>query len=187
MIGNHIEISPDLLSHPDMAVSEEGDARFIMPPNLLKEKVGSGGLPLSVIQRADEVIRDTEIDFTPTAQILMRGIENALKTAEQDGMRTRTHITLLSGPIMQMKANCGMFGYPLLSDIAAISLGFLENVVVLDDDAMAVIRAHIKTMTIVLAQGLRGHGGKQGIHLIAELRKVCDRYYRRYDIKPNFP
>lgn len=164
----------------------EDDASFFSPPNNLRQKVGTGGLPATIIRRAEEVVADNKIDFTPYAQAYLVMTEKALQKARDDRMRTRIHINALLRPLMQIKANCAMFGYPLLTEVAAIAQSFLDNIASLDDDALDVIDAHVKTIQIILQHELRGDGGRQGENLMNELDSVCERYYKRRNIQPVF-
>lgn len=82
---------------------------------------------------------------------------------------------------MQLKANGGMFQYQLISEIAALALHFLENVETVNDDALQVVDVHAKTIHIIIANDLKGDGGKEGYALVKELEKACKRFFGKYN------
>ena len=58
-------------------------ARFYNPPNTLKEKVGTGGLAKDILDQAQKLLEENNIDFEPIALIYMdalrRGLDRAYK------------------------------------------------------------------------------------------------------------
>ena len=91
---------------------------------------------------------------------------------------------MLSRPVMELKGNGGMFGYRLITEIADIVLNFLENISELNEDVFEILEVHQKTLKIIIANKLAGDGGRVGKELAQELFKACNRYYKKYDIKP---
>src|SRR6185436_4324826 len=90
-------------------------AEFIKPLNILKSKVGYGGLGDDILSKAQVLLENNTVDFQPLAEMylanMMRGIEHAKNPPkETDGE------ALIAGmlyPAMQLKANGGMFRYHL--------------------------------------------------------------------------
>jgi len=82
-------------------------------------------------------------------------------------------------PIMELKANGGMFKYDLVGKLAGIMLSFLEHISEFNSDALEIINAHEKTLSLIIAKTMNGNGGDLGKTLITELEGACDRYYRK--------
>ncbi|MCB9980689.1 MAG: hypothetical protein H6863_06100 [Rhodospirillales bacterium] len=158
---------------------------YIKPPNYLKQKVGNGGLPESILIAAQELIENTEIDFSPYVKNFLNLIDATIEKTVQSSFRTHDHVTALIYPVMQLKAHGGMFRQPLISEIAANALYFLENIYVLDDDAIEVLRAHQKALIPITNNRLIGYGGTSGKNLVKELHKLCERYYKKHNITLN--
>lgn len=153
--------------------------RYITPPHRIKHKAGTGGISEALIERAQFHIETVEIDFEPEARRFLNAIEDIL--ARHKTRAPPHEAAPLIGPIMQLKANGGMFRYQLISDVADIALTFLESLSVLNNAALEVIGAHVHTIKIILAHKLKGDGGREGFTLIQELEKACQRYYKKYD------
>ncbi len=157
-------------------------AKFITPPNALKKKAGSGGLPESILKNAQNVMNHFENDFRPEARKLLKTFTLALMESEL-ALRTQTTTAnrdSLIFPIMQLKANGGMFKFNLLSDVADICLQFMENLEHYNRDALDVIRIHEHTIEVIISRNLRGNGGDEGYSLVQELHKACLRYLKKY-------
>jgi hypothetical protein len=157
-------------------------AEFIRPPNLLKAKVGSGGLSAEILDKAQALLEDNVIDFRPLADLylasLMRGIEYARGV---DGRGdTEEVISHMLYPAVQLKANGGMFHYQLVTAIADRLVQFLEVIVMPDIDAIEIVLAYHTTIRAVAMGGVTGDGGTHGAELIAALDDACHRYFEKY-------
>ena len=158
-------------------------ARFINPPNLLKQKVGGGGLPKEILEQSQNVIENTTLNFKPYAEGYLKQFSSASDIVMKEPERFRELKDTLINPMMQLKANGGMFRYDLLSDVADIALYFLETIQDLNNDAGEVLVAHQNTLYAIISNELKGHGGSAGDALIKELERVCARYFKKHPIE----
>jgi len=156
-------------------------AEFIKPPNLLKAKVGSGGLGDDILIKAQELLENNAVDFLPLAEIYLAALLNALEHARKNQGEDAEHlITKMIYPAMQLKANGGMFHYPLITSIADRLVRFLEVLEVPDVDALEIVDAYHTTMRAVILGKVTGTGGRHGDELIAALDSAGTRYFQRY-------
>ncbi|MCB9991834.1 MAG: hypothetical protein H6867_10805 [Rhodospirillales bacterium] len=157
-------------------------AEYIKPPNTLKAKVGSGGLSEQILQKAQALLENNSVDFQPLAEMylssLMRGIEIATDpNTESD---TESLISGMLYPSMQLKANGGMFHYPLVTNIADRLVQFLEVIEEPDIDAVEIVLAFHTTIRAVIIGKITGTGGRHGDELMGALNEACTRYFERY-------
>lgn len=149
--------------------------RYIKPANKLRQKMGYGGIAKESLKEAQEHLETAEMNFKHFAgkhlDNLTAAIKDAAKTKDKDS---------LALPIMQLKANGGMFRYDLISDIANIALRFIDNIEELDKDAIVVVKAHENTMRTILAMDMRGNGSNEGYALVKELDMMCRRYFSKH-------
>lgn len=160
-------------------------ANFIDPPNILRQKVGYGGVVPDVIEKAQAYIQSNKTDFRPIAVDILERFETLVERAAREKAYDKSMINEITGPIMELKANGRMFRFSLLSEVAEILLNFLENIPHLDDDTFEVMAAHKNTIEVILKNNLSGDGGKEGLALSKELYAACTRYYRKHDITPS--
>ncbi len=167
-----------------MANNQNSVAKFITPPNVLKQKVGVGGIDESILDKSQQFIENTNLDFGPIANDFLKEFSSHIKKASDGKTNPDKAKDNMVGPIMQIKANGGMFRYQLLSDVADICLQFLEGIEGLNKDALEVVIAHEKALEMILKHQLRGDGGGEGYALVKELDKACRRYFKKHKKKP---
>jgi hypothetical protein len=157
--------------------------RYFKPPNILKNKVGSGGIDEYLLEKSQEFINNTEFDFVPYALDSLKQLSNSAKEATESNDDFATAKEKMIMPVMQLKANGGMFRYQLVSDVADIALQFLEAVDAINKDTLQVLQAHQNTIHIIINNKLKGDGGSEGYALIQELHKACQRYFEKHKPK----
>ena len=81
-------------------------------------------------------------------------------------------------PVMQLKAQGGLFHYPLISEISHIIIDFLENIPGLDEIVMDITEAYRKSINAIVSAQLKDQNTAHGKSLHIELDKVCNRYYK---------
>lgn len=157
-------------------------ADFIRPPNLLKAKVGSGGLTDDVLTKAQKLLENTGINFQPLAEMYLQTLEKAIDSARQRGpdFDPEAAITAMLYPAVQLKANGGMFHYPLVTSVADKLVQFLEVLAEPDDDALEIVAAFHTTVRAIVTGRVAGDGGRYGMELMAALSDACLRYFDRF-------
>lgn len=157
-------------------------AEILRPPNTLKAKVGSGGISEAILDKAQALLENNVVDFQPLAdmymQSMMKAIENA--QANHDKQDTETLIAGMIYPAVQLKANGGMFHYPLVTIMADRLIQYLEVIVEPDLDALEIVLAFHTTLRAVIMGRITGTGGRHGQELLAALNDACMRYFERY-------
>ena len=157
------------------------DAKFTMPENKVKKKVGSGGIPDVILQRAEVVMKENHhIDFYPFAEKYLSNIEKSLSQLVKDQYDSPKNMNIISDNIMHLKANGGMFGYMLVSYIADIALNFSDNQKTLNEDFVKIIKAHNTTVRLIISNKLKGDGGEGGSALKDELYNAIMRFNKKH-------
>ncbi|NCT40044.1 MAG: hypothetical protein GW778_00060 [Alphaproteobacteria bacterium] len=156
-------------------------AEFINPPNRIKEKVGSGGISDDILEKAQALLENNTVDFEPLAVMylnaLMAGIE---KSKDSDPADDKEYlISTMLYPAMQLKANGGMFHFPLISEIADRLIQFLEVINEPDLESIEIVLAFHTTMRAIIHGKIMGNGGDHGRDLLKALNKACVRYFEK--------
>ncbi len=161
-------------------------AEFIKPPNILKSKVGSGGLSQSILAKAQTLLENNTVDFRPLGEMyldqLQDGVEQGvldLKSPQEERASER-FIRIMLYPSMQLKANGGMFHYPLITTIGDKLVQFLEVIEIPDIEALEIVQAFHTTMRAVLLGQIKGDGGRYGAELVQALDDACHRYFTKF-------
>lgn len=158
-------------------------AEFITPPNTLKLKAGSGGLDEKIIAKAQEMIDNSEVDFLPLGQRYLTALQEGIRMTEarRGEVEDETLIATMLYPAMQLKANGGMFGYPLITSVAGRLIRFLEHLREPNQDALDIIYGFANSVQAIMLLGEKTqevyeHGGE----LSDALDDACARYFEKY-------
>jgi len=156
-------------------------AEFIKPIDSLRSKVGYGGLSEAILDKAQALIENNTVDFQPMAEIYLDTMMRGIETAGRAGNRDEREIAIgrIINSTMQLKANGGMFRYPLVTRISDKFIQFLEVIAVPDKDAIEIMMAYYTTIRAVLMARITGTGGKHGEDLLNALDSACLRYFSR--------
>jgi hypothetical protein len=160
--------------------------RIIKSIPLLQAKIGSGEIDDQKIEKMQKIMDETAVDFAPMAAELLKVLATAIEKAKARAGNDQALITLMTDPVMQIKANGAMFGYALVGNLANIVLHFLENIDSIDDTVIEIVEAHYKTLTMIVNNKLSGSGGDHGAQLEKELRDACSRYFARRGTEISF-
>lgn len=159
------------------------NAEVIFPPNALKAKVGSGGIDEKLIIKAQKVIEDSKVDFMPIGQRYLVSLEEGARTTRDNRGRIDDEglIATMLYPAMQLKANGGMFGYPLITSVAARLIRFLEQIRETNEDVLVVVKAFTDALHAILHMGESNKKVIQhGDDLYVALDDACQRYFEKY-------
>lgn len=156
--------------------------RVLKASRALQIKAGTGEIEAERIERAEVVIEKNAEDFGPIAKEFLDRLLHGIETARKEGSDYSKNNTLKAGmtqPVMELKANARMFKYDLVTSLANIMLGFLENVRDLDKDAIEIVGAHHKTLSAIILKKMKGDGGANGALLQTELEDAVQRYFSK--------
>lgn len=154
-------------------------AKIIKADYSLLAKVGSGPLDEKLVQRCQKVMDSNTVDFTPLANEFLEKLKAAINDTKSGKLSKDKAIEAMSGPVMQLKGNAATFRYELIGNLANVMLSFLESITVLDDDVLAIVDAHHKTLSAIVLKKMSGTGGSSGKLLEDELKGACKRYFSR--------
>lgn len=146
---------------------------------LLKDKVGSGNIDEKTIQKCNHIVANNGFDFAPHAKSVLDRLYTTIEKAKAQHISIDEANEQMTECIMQLKANAPMFGYDLVGQLAGIMLNFLESLKTLDKEAIDIVSAHHKTLSIIINKNMKGDGGEIGKKFQQELQKACARYYKR--------
>lgn len=154
-------------------------AEFITPPNKLREKVGYGGISEERLNQAQEIIEENAFDFREMAEGFLADLKEGIDKSyeELNGKGPEELISLMLLPAMHMKANGGMFHYPLISRISDTLVQFLEVIREPDRDSLEIVLAFYHTLMMIVRGQIQGRGNRKEEELFYTLEKACYKYF----------
>lgn len=154
------------------------DAKFVTPPNVMKQKMGSGGIDTNALAMAQKSLKSNTVNFKPIGIALVNALDEGLQNSKTGNVSSEAAIEFMLYPSVQLKAQGDLFHYPLVTRIADILVNFLETVEGTDKDVFEIVESHITAITFVLMNNITDDGGAHGKELRESLIDVCDRYYK---------
>ncbi len=159
----------------------EDKVEIINPPNTVKTKVrvgGPGAVDASTLDRAEQAIAGMADQYLDWVQEDLKRIDAAFtilasatgdRKEEVDGVFQVAH---------DMKGQGGSFGYELITAIGNQLCRLIEKVEKVGDAEVSAIRVHIDAMKLVIAQKMKGNGGKAGDQILIGLEKIMEKLLR---------
>lgn len=162
-----------------MSDADTSQVKIIKASTMLQQKAGTGDVDVKKVEKAEHSIQSNNEDFLPIASEFLDRLELGVARARQETAPMAERIDGMTKPVMELKANARMFKYDLVTSLANIMLGFLENIKDLDRDAIEIVAAHHTTLKAIIIKKMKGDGGANGSLLKAELEDACQRYFRK--------
>jgi hypothetical protein len=141
------------------------------PPNLLKARVGVGGLDANAIKRMEGAIQGLKGEFETQAKedvAKLVAAATALLKSPNDQEKRQTVYMLAH----ELRGQGGSYGYPLVTRFGDQLCRYLDAADILDAKALIVVKAAADAMAVVINNGVAGDGGDTGRQLVAMLDKV---------------
>ncbi len=155
-------------------------AKIFTPPNIIKGKVGSGGIDPAALVAAQQALENNTVDFKPIGVALLKDLNTSIEDAKKSELKDEAVIEAMLYPAAQFKAQGSVFRFPLVSDISDILINFLETVTTpVSEDAMEIITAHKMALTAIIHGNMSGPDQPQGPELKQSLSEACIRYYKK--------
>lgn len=155
------------------------NAEFFNPPNVLKKKVGSGGVAPDLIAKAESYIENNEQDFHSIAENYFAILDEASHRVKDGEIKGAEAFEAVLYPLSQLKAQGAMFKQPIVTDLAAMLINFLEVIEELDDQAISILMVHKMTLQAVIKKKLPADTqAQQNQTLKNALRDACIRYFQ---------
>lgn len=159
---------------------DSGRARVIEANKMLQAKAGRGKIREEQVEACKVALERGTADFQPVAMEFLNRLDIALQEAASgDQKDLDAHRDKIFKPVFDLKANAKMFKYDLVTIMTNIMVNFLERVDVLDKDAVEIVNAHHKTLTLIVLKKMNGTGGEAGKALAKELQGACTRYFAK--------
>lgn len=151
---------------------------IINPPNALKQKVGTGGagaVNMEALERAEQVISgmtDSYLDWVAEDLVKIDKAYAALRDASGDRKEEMNGVFQIAHDI---KGQGGSFGYDLMTAIGNELCRFIEKTDKSGPGEIEAIKLHIDALKLVIAEDMKGNGGKAGEQMLSGLQKICDK------------
>jgi hypothetical protein len=145
--------------------------QVINPPNLLKKKVGSGGLEASALKKAEKVFDGLRGEFEEIAGrdvVKLVDAANVLLASPND-LKKRQEVYMIAH---ELRGQGGSYGYPLVTRFGDQLCRYLDATDMLDAKSLIIVKAAADAIAVVINAKVSGDGGETGRQLVGMLDKA---------------
>jgi len=154
-------------------------AEYVKPPKHLSEKTGKGvpGGAARVVKKADEAVKKHQqrVDYRRIAQSSLDGLIEALVELTEDPNRAEAAKRIYE-LAHNLKGEGGSFGYPAVSQVAALLSQVAENVKQADPRKLKVIQIQIDSLRAIVRSGQKGRPEGLTQELITAVESLVTKY-----------
>jgi len=147
--------------------------QIIVPPNLLRAKVGNKPGPDldQMVASAQAAINEMKNDFEVWIRDDLKALQEAVAAMRQDAdpallevIKTHAH---------EIKGQGSTYGYPLLTVVGDLLYRFVDSDAKVAAQNLTLIGAHVDFMALVLSQGIHDQGDAQAQGILAGLQDAA--------------
>ena len=156
----------------------EDKLEVIIPPNVLKEKVGTdsmGAIDLEAIEKAEEAIASMADSYLDSVADDIRKIDEAFEKLETATGDRKEELMEVFQTALILKGQGGSFGYDLMTAIGNELCRLIEKLDKAGPKEVEAIKLHIESMKLVIGNDIKGTGGDTGVKMLTGLQQVCDK------------
>jgi hypothetical protein len=156
---------------------------YYTPDNLLQKKTGVGGLPKTVIDKAQAMADAITIDFRPFASNKILTMKQQLNSDDFISAQNDNSIDDFLFHLIPFDINAKLTKNLALAGVSDHLLKFVEGLSNFNIDSHHVIKAHVSAMDILTKKNISDPKDGVVTMLMTELADVCRRYYLKHGHK----
>lgn len=122
----------------------------------------------AVVEEAQDVLQQAEGEFLVWAREDIAKLEEAYSELRHRLGDPTAHYLLLTAAY-SIKAQAGIFGYALGTEIGKMLVDYMQHNPVMDTNRLIVVRKHIDAINVIFSQKIKHNGQALGRELIASL------------------
>ena len=157
---------------------QETAATLIEPPKTLQDKVGPpqpGGIDLKALERAEAVISNLSDQYFEWVQGDLKSMQEAYNQLKAQGGADADQLKKIFSISHDVKGQGGSFGYDLMTTVGNSLCRFIEGKTSLDAAHMDIVKLHVDTLKLIIAQDIQGDGGAMGQKILTGLTLAADK------------
>ncbi len=145
--------------------------QVLNPPNLLKQKVGSGGLDANAIKKAEKVFDSLRGEFEEIARgdVAKLSLAAAALLVNPNDIKKRQEVYMLAH---ELRGQGGSYGYPLVTRFGDQLCRYLDATDILDAKTLIIVKAAADAIAVVINSKVSGDGGETGRQLVGMLDRA---------------
>ena len=139
------------------------------PPNMLKAKVGNGGLELAAIKRGEQALEELKDEF---AEWIVEDVNRLVQ--RRDFYQAQTNNDSLSDLYRashDLRGQASTFDFPLVARVASSLCNLTDDTSYGLELPITLINAHVDAIKVIVRDGIKDPSDKMATTLAVELER----------------
>ena len=154
---------------------------MIRPRNTMLERLGgrpgvAGKIDAALLKKAEETVAKVGAGYGERVKTELDQLSKLSARLLSETEKRGEIIHEINKIVHEIRGQGATFGYPLLTKFAGSLFNFTEGLEQPNERQLALIRAHIDTMTVVVKNGIKGDGGPVGAQIDQTLAVAIQKY-----------
>jgi hypothetical protein len=155
--------------------------QLIRPRNTMLERLGgrpgvAGKVDEALLKKAEERIAEAGASYPDRVKADLDKLVALANTAATDAGRRADAVAAINLIVHEIRGEGATFGYPLLTKFASSLFKFTDGLTSPNDRQLALIKAHVDVMAVVVKNGIKGDGGPVGAQIEQSLAMAIEKY-----------
>jgi hypothetical protein len=155
--------------------------QLIRPRNTMLERLGgrpgvAGKVDEALLKKAEETVAKVGANYADRVKTELDQLSALAVRLAQDVEHRSEAIAEINLIVHEIRGQGATFGYPLLTKFAGSLFKFTDGLENLNDRQIALIRAHIEAMSLVVKNRVKGDGGPIGAQVDQTLAMAIQKY-----------
>ena len=155
--------------------------QLIRPRNTMLERLGGrpgvpGKIDASLLKKAEDRIAEVGASYPDRVKADLEKRVALAGQAASDADHRAEAITSINLIVHEIRGEGATFGYPLLTKFAGSLFKFTDGLTSPNERQLALIKAHVDAMTLVVKAGIKGDGGAIGAEVDQMLAIAIEKY-----------
>lgn len=154
---------------------------LIRRSNTMLERLGGrpgvpGKVDESLLKKAEDRIAEVGAAYPDRVKADLEKLVTLANQAATDAEHRGQVITDINLIVHEIRGEGATFGYPLLTKFAGSLFKFTDGLTSPNERQLALIKAHVDVMTVVVKNGIKGDGGPLGAQIDQSLAMAIEKY-----------
>jgi hypothetical protein len=155
--------------------------QLIRPRNTMLERLGgrpgvAGKVDEALLKKAEETVAKVGANYADRVKTELDQLNALAVRLTQDVEHRAEAIAEINLIVHEIRGQGATFGYPLLTKFAGSLFKFTDGLDNPNDRQLALIRAHIEAMSLVVKNRVKGDGGPIGAQVDQTLALAIQKY-----------
>jgi len=159
-------------------MSKQQPIEIFMPPNMLKAKVGIGGIDSSALKRAEAAMEELKSEF---AEWIVEDVNRLVQRRDFYQLRNNEDsLADLYRASHDLRGQASTFDFPLVARVAASLCKLTDDTTAGLELPLALINAHVDAIKVIVRDGIKDPNNEMATVLAGEMERQVSAFLEKH-------